>query len=57
MNAITILAAIVCITVVVLPAAAELARISADRSNPLRRLRIPTRRNQVQDMDPSSSFA
>ena len=57
MNAITILAAIVCITVVVLPAAAEIARISAERSNPLRRLRIPTRRNHVEGLDASSSFA
>lgn len=55
MNAITIVAAILCASVVILPALAELVRMSADRHNPIRRLRIPTRRNQV--LDASQSFA
>jgi hypothetical protein len=57
MNAITVLAAIVSVAVVVLPALAELVRVNDEQRNPLRRLRVPTRRNQVEELSASSSFA
>jgi hypothetical protein len=57
MNAITILATIVTVTVVVVPALAELGRILTEQRNPLRHLRVPTRRNQVRELSASSSFA
>ena len=47
MNAITVTATIVILSFVLLPAVGELLRIRAERSNPLRKLRVPTRRHQV----------
>ncbi|NVB40758.1 hypothetical protein G6O69_23160 [Pseudenhygromyxa sp. WMMC2535] len=47
MNAITAIAAVVIATTALVPAIAELARIRRERSNPLRRLRVATRRNQA----------
>lgn len=47
MTAITLVAAIFCVSVVILPGFAELVRISNDRSNPIRLLRVQTRRNQA----------
>lgn len=44
---ITIAAVVACVCVAVLPAAAELRRRIDDRDNPLRLLKIPTRRSQV----------
>jgi hypothetical protein len=44
----TIAAVVACISVVVLPAAAELRRVIDDRENPTRLLKIPTRRSQVE---------
>jgi hypothetical protein len=45
---ITIAAVVACISVAVLPAAAELRRMIDDRENPTRLLKIPTRRSQVE---------
>jgi hypothetical protein len=56
MTAITLLATVVIVATVVFPALAELNRIHADRSNPIRLLRIPTRRNQVALLTASGSF-
>lgn len=47
MNAITILAAVVCATAVILPSLAEWRRVQSDRINPTRLLRIQTRRTQL----------
>lgn len=44
---ITIAAIVACVSVAVLPAAAEIRRMIADRDNPTRLLKIPTRRSQV----------
>jgi hypothetical protein len=44
----TIAAVVACVSVVVLPAAAELRRMMDDRENPIRLLKIPTRRAQVE---------
>jgi hypothetical protein len=44
----TIAAVVACISVAVLPAAAELRRMKDDRDNPTRLLKIPTRRAQVE---------
>lgn len=44
---ITIAASVACVSVAVLPAIAELRRISDDRNSPTRLLKIPTRRSQV----------
>ncbi len=44
---ITILASLVCVCVVVLPAMAELRRMHDDRHNPIRLRDVPTRRAQV----------
>jgi hypothetical protein len=43
----TIAAVVACVSVAVLPAAAELRRMIDDRDNPTRLLKIPTRRSQV----------
>lgn len=43
----TIAAVVACICVAVLPAVAELRRIVDDRENPMRLLKVPTRRSQV----------
>ena len=45
---ITIAATIACVSVVVLPAAAEIQRRLDERDNPTRLLKIPTRRAQVE---------
>lgn len=45
---ITIAATVTCISVAVLPAAAELRRMIDDSENPTRLLKIPTRRSQVE---------
>jgi hypothetical protein len=47
MTAITTLATLVVLAVALLPAIGELGRIRTDRRNPIRLLRVPTRRNQV----------
>lgn len=47
MNAITIIAAIVCATAVLLPGLAEWRRVQSDRNNPTRLLRVQTRRSQL----------
>jgi hypothetical protein len=47
MTAITTLATLVVLAVALLPAIAELARIRTERDNPIRLLRVKTRRNQV----------
>jgi hypothetical protein len=44
----TIAAVVACVSVVVLPAVAELRRMIDDRDNPTRLLKIPTRRSQVE---------
>jgi hypothetical protein len=44
----TIVAVIACVCFAVLPAAAELRRRIDDRENPIRLLKIPTRRAQVE---------
>ncbi|PRP92842.1 hypothetical protein ENSA5_46740 [Enhygromyxa salina] len=44
---ITIVASVACVCVVLLPAIAELRRIHDERNNPMRLLRIPTRRAQL----------
>jgi hypothetical protein len=44
----TIAAVVACICVAVLPAVAELRRMADDRDNPMRLLKIPTRRSQVE---------
>lgn len=44
----TIAAVVACICVAVLPAVAELRRMVDDRDNPMRLLKIPTRRSQVE---------
>jgi hypothetical protein len=44
----TIAAVVACVSVAVLPAAAELRRMIDDRDNPTRLLKIPTRRSQVE---------
>ncbi len=44
---ITIAATVACVSVAVLPAIAEIRRMIADRDNPTRLLKIPTRRSQV----------
>ena len=56
MTAITVAAVITLLAAVLVPAVSELVRIRADRTNPLRELRIPTRRNQVL-ASASGSFA
>lgn len=43
-----IAASVACVSVAVLPAAAELQRVIDERENPMRSLQIPTRRSQVQ---------
>lgn len=43
----TIAAAIACVSVAVLPVAAELRRLRDERDNPLRTLRVPTRRRKA----------
>ncbi|GEM_PF-3353396 len=43
----TIAATVTCLSVALLPAAAELHRVVSDRGNPLRNLSVPTRRSQV----------
>lgn len=45
---ITIAATIACISVAVLPAAAEIRRRMDERDNPMQLLKIPTRRAQVE---------
>ncbi|MFO7561198.1 MAG: hypothetical protein R6X02_01040 [Enhygromyxa sp.] len=45
---ITIAASVACLSVAVLPAAAEIRRVLDERSNPTRLLKIPTRRSQVE---------
>lgn len=45
---ITIAASVACISVVLLPALAELRRMQDDRDNPIRLLQVPTRRAQVE---------
>ncbi|WP_146661475.1 hypothetical protein [Enhygromyxa salina] len=45
---ITIAAVVICVCVAVLPAAAELRRITDERDNPTRLLKIPTRRAHVE---------
>lgn len=45
---ITIVATVACVSVVLLPAIAELRRMQDERDNPTRLLKIPTRRAQVQ---------
>lgn len=45
---ITIAATVACVSVAVLPAAAEIRRRIDERNNPTRLLQIPTRRNQVE---------
>jgi hypothetical protein len=57
MTVITIAAAVITAATIVLPALAELRRIHSDRNNPIRLLRIPTRRNQVLELSASGSFA
>jgi hypothetical protein len=47
MTAITTLATLVVLAVALLPAIAELVRIRTERHNPIRLLRVKTRRNQV----------
>ena len=44
----TIAAVVICICVAVLPAAAEIRRITEESDNPTRLLKIPTRRAQVE---------
>jgi hypothetical protein len=46
MTVITVLATIVCVAVL-MPAVAEVQRVRSERDNPLRKLRVATRRNQV----------
>ncbi|PRP93665.1 hypothetical protein [Enhygromyxa salina] len=45
---ITIAAVVICICVAVLPAAAEIRRMTEESDNPTRLLKIPTRRAQVE---------
>lgn len=52
MTAITVFVAIFCALAIILPGLAELSRIFDDRNNPIRMLRIKTRRSQL----PSASF-
>lgn len=47
MTTITVTATIIILSVVLVPAVAELQRIRAEHTNPLRKLRVPTRRHQV----------
>ncbi|MCA9685973.1 MAG: hypothetical protein KC431_11865 [Myxococcales bacterium] len=47
MTAITVTAAVFCIAAVLVPGLAELVRVRRDRANPLRRLRVRTRRGQL----------
>jgi hypothetical protein len=47
---ITIAATVACVSVAVLPAAAEIRRRLDERDNPMRLLKIPTRRAQVESM-------
>jgi hypothetical protein len=49
---ITIAATVACLSVAVLPAAAEIRRRLDERDNPIRTLAIPTRRAQVQASEP-----
>lgn len=44
---ITIAATVACVSVAVLPAAAEIRRRIDERNNPTQLLKIPTRRSQV----------
>jgi hypothetical protein len=46
MTVITVLATIVCVAAL-MPALAEVQRVRSERDNPLRKLRVATRRNQV----------
>ena len=57
MTAITVAATVIVLAAIVLPVAGELQRIHAERTNPLAKLRIHTRRHQVEGMDPSASFS
>lgn len=45
---ITIAATVACVSVAVLPVAAEIRRSLDDRDNPTRLLKVPTRRSQVE---------
>lgn len=51
---ITIAATVACVSVAVLPAAAEIRRMMDERENPLRKLHIPTRRSQVETEEQAS---
>ena len=47
MTTISLFVVVFCIFAVVLPGLAELGRVRSDHTNPLRRLRVKTRRSQV----------
>ena len=48
---ITVAAALTCVSVAVLPAAAEIRRMIDERNNPTRLLSIPTRRPKTEDAE------
>ena len=56
MTAITVAATITVLAAFLVPAVAEVQRIRAERANPIRKLRVQTRRNQVLLTTTSGSF-
>ncbi|EDM73693.1 hypothetical protein PPSIR1_34597 [Plesiocystis pacifica SIR-1] len=56
MTAIITLATLTVVTVALAPGLAELARMREEQTNPIRQLRVPTRRSQAEALHPSASF-